>query len=53
MPVASGKWSRLVSVYVTLMLISFSNVHAKDLSTSGLRKVEKTGLYHSDAYVFQ
>ena len=42
MPVASGKWSRLVSVYVTLMLISFSNVHAKDLSTSGLRKVEKT-----------
>ena len=28
---ASGKWSRLVYVIVILMLVSFSNVQAKDL----------------------
>ena len=86
---ASGKWSRLVYIIVTLMLLSFSNVQAKDLfeyqwpqesgadwfmllsfrclylsvtyrpkiclNTSGLRKVEQTGLCycHSDACIFQ
>ena len=29
--VASGKWNRLVYIIVTLMLLSFSNIQAKDL----------------------